>query len=159
MTASVLPTNSFVPTDYIIPSDEAQRLVRLRQYFNDLAAALNVKDFGAYQTDEVLCGQQFLPSATTGTSNVIFRDVFRIVVPTGALSTGANTVAHGLSPTSTWHFSRIYGVIEDTTVPEWVPIPNATVEVTIDATNINITIPAGFNGYSGQVVLEYVKTD
>jgi hypothetical protein len=84
----------------------------------------------------------------------------RKVVKTGVLATGSNNVAHGITSIgSTYHFTRIYGVIEDTTVPEWVPIPKDDVSVSVGGTNIVIVIPAGYNGYSGQVVLEYVTTD
>lgn len=159
MSANTSFTTSQVPEDYIIPADDYSKDLRLRQYFNDLAAAINSKDFGLYITTEVETAQQFIPSATTQGSNVAYRDVFRTVVVTGALATGANTVAHGLAAPLTWHFTRIYGVIEDPATPTWVPIPNGSVEVTVDGTNININIPAGYNGYGGQVVLEYVKTD
>jgi len=68
-------------------------------------------------------------------------------------------VAHNITlPTpKTFHFTSIYGVIENTATPLYVPIPNYDTLVTIDGTNI--TIPAAYNRFSGRVILEYVKTD
>lgn len=156
---------SFVRTDYVIPEDEDQRWVVLRQYFNSLAAAINVKDTGYYVTEETRTGQLFLPGFPSGadaqSANAVYRPVLRRVVKTGTLSTGSNNVAHGITFPSpnTYHFTRIYGVIEDTSVPEWVPIPKDDVSVSVGTTNIVIVIPASYNGYTGQVVLEYVTTD
>ena len=149
-----------VRQDYIIPDDNEQMKIRIRQYFNDIASSLNVKDSGYYVQTETITGQLFLPNFGINTSsNVAYRPVFRTVVPFGALSTGANTVAHGLTIASSWHFTRIYGVIEDTAAPLYVPIPNDTVLVTVDGTNINITIPVAYNNFAGRVILEYVKED
>lgn len=146
--------------DYRMPDDPEQLKIRLRQYFNDIASSLNVKDSGYYVQTETITGQLFLPNFTTGTSsNVVYRPVFRTVVPFTGLATGANTIAHGLTTASSWHFTRIYGVIENTATPLWVPVPNDTVLVTVDGTNINITIPVAYNGFDGRVILEYVKED
>lgn len=149
-----------VRLDYIIPEDPEQSRIRIRQYLNDIANSLNVKDSGYNVQTETITGQLWLPNYTNpGAANVRFRPAFRTVVPFTGLVTGANTVPHGLTLARTWHFTRIDGVIENTATPLYVPIPNMDVQVTLDATNINITIPAGYNGYNGRVVLEYLKED
>ena len=132
----------------------------VRQALNDVAQSLSYKTTGLYVEEETLTYQKFIPTETpTESQSEEFRSIFRTVVQTGTLATGANTVAHGLTPTATWHFVKIYGVIENTATPLWVPIPNDTILVTVDGTNINITIPAAYNNYDGRVVLEYVKED
>lgn len=154
------PDTPFLPLYEIFPEiekDPRQFLIKLASVYQSLAFRVNKKDVGIYEADiEIPNGQQFF-----GNTPQIKRDGFRKVLQTGALSTGANTVAHNISfPTpNTYHFTRIYGVIEDLTVPEWVPIPNNAVTVTVDGTNVNINIPVAYNGYSGIVVLEYVKVD
>lgn len=157
-----------VPLDYRMPDDPEQLKIRLRQYLNDMASSLNTKDAGYYTQVETITGQLFLPNyGTDSSANANYRPAFRIVLPFTGLTTGANTVPHGLitivppATTSTWHFTRIYGVIEDvsTAAPVWLPIPNDGVLVTVDATNVNITIPAAYNGYNGRVILEYLKQD
>lgn len=151
--------NSFLPEDYVIPVEVDQRLVRLRQYFNDLSSAVNARDIGVYVETETICGQTWTPTiSATSSSNVTQRQVIRKVVPTGVLATGANAIAHGINVTSTTHFTRIYGVIENAGAL-YVPVPNNATTVTVDATNININVPGAYNGYSGNVVLEWVATD
>jgi len=129
---------------------------KITDVYSRLAQRINKKDIAIYDLFENPNGQQFF-----GTDPQTKRDGFRLVLQTGSLSTGANNVAHGLSFPSpnTYHFTRIYGVIEDTTVPEWVPIPNAGVTVLVGGTNVTINIPSAYNGYSGIVILEYVKFD
>lgn len=150
----------FVPNYEIFPeieNDPRQFLIKLASVYQSIAFRMNKKDIAIYEAGiEVPNGQQFF-----GANPQTKRDGFRKVLQTGTLSTGANTVAHNITfPTpNTYHFTRIYGVIEDLTVPEWVPIPNNAVTVTVDATNVNINIPGAYNGYGGIVVLEYVKTD
>jgi len=152
----------FLPEDYVIPPLGEERSVRFRQYFNDLASAVNVRDIGLYVTQTTVNGQLWLPTARPGTNlastNLVYRQVLRKVVPTGTLTTGANTVAHGITVGATTHFTRIYGVIENPGTL-YVPVPNDTVLVTVDATNINITIPAAYNNFTGNVVVEWVTVD
>lgn len=147
----------FLATSEIFPKEEEQFNVKITQIYQNLASKINIKDIALYEASlELPDGQQFFSNDPQ-----VKRYGFRKVISTGALATGANTVAHGITlPTpNTYHFTRIYGVIENTATPLYVPIPNDTVLVTVDGTNINITIPAAYNGYSGIVVLEYVKTD
>lgn len=152
--------NPFLSQYEVLPELEQeprQFLIKLATIYQNIAFRVNKRDISIYEDGiEIQNGQQFF-----GATPQVKRDGFRKVLQTGVLSTGANTVAHGITfPTpNTYHFTRIYGVIEDLTVPEWVPIPNNAVTVTVNSTNVNINIPGAYNGYSGIVVLEYVKTD
>lgn len=160
MSASFLGNpSSYLPLEYSLPNDPSEMRCVLRDYLIDISAAVNSRDVGVYVTQETICGQLWLPTQRAGAStSLTYRQVLRLVVETGTLSTGANAVAHGLSVTSSTHFTRVYGIIENPGTL-YVPIPNDTVLVTVDATNINITIPSAYNNFSGQVILEYVGTD
>lgn len=153
---------AFVPLDYLIPADPLQSRIRLRQYLNDIAQALNVKDTAYYSTQPTLCGQLFVPTfPTAGNTNTQWRPVTRLVVLTGTLATGSNNVPHGITFPSpnTFAFTRIYGVIFDTPHTTYVPIPNSDTQVVVNTTNVVITIPVGYNNYSGWVILEYITQD
>lgn len=155
--------NSFLAEEYIIPPLGEERNARLREYFNSLSSAVNRRDIGIYVTQETVCGQVWLPTANTAltsgaSTNLVYRQVIRKVVETGTVTTGANAVAHNVAVTATTHFTRVYGVIENPGTL-YVPVPNDTVLVTVDATNINLTIPVAYNNFTGQVVLEWVATD
>lgn len=157
-----------VPDQYVIPQDPEELGVRLRQYLNTLGSTLNAKDTGYYFETQTLCGQKYYPTFVTGQSaSAIPRDVIRLVVQTGMLATGANTVAHGITfpqnlpvpQPNTFHITRLYGVIESLAAPLYVAVPNDTVLLTMDDVNVNITIPAAYNGYAGQIVIEFVTLD
>lgn len=141
-----------------IKEEPKQFLIKISTVCQNIAFRVNKRDIGIYEADlEVQNGQQFF-----GSTPQVKRDGFRKVLQTGTLSTGANTVAHGITfpIPNTFHFTRIYGVLEDATPPTlYVPIPDDVTKVTVNPTNINITIPAGYNGFSGIMVLEYVKTN
>lgn len=155
MTAPFLPLYEIFPE---IEKDPKQFFIKFIEIYQAIASCSNQKDIGVYETDvELQNGQQF-----SGADNQTKRDGFRKVIETGTLTTGANAIAHGITfpATNTFHFTRIYGVIEDASPPTlYVPIPDDVTNVTVDTTNINITIPVAYNNFFGQVVLEYVKTN
>lgn len=158
--SSFLPVNSrapFLPTSEIYPEDPEQLLIRLSQIYQEMALRTNVKEIGQYEVDlELLNGQQYF-----GSDPQTKRFVYRKVLQTGVLATGANNIAHNITfPTpNTFHFTRIYGVIEDVTIPQYIPIPDDVTNVSVGGVNVTITIPVAYNGFSGTVVLEYVKED
>ncbi len=139
-------------------------LERFMDAYRDIARASNAKDIGLYDEEEILNGQQFFPNPTTTftTTNRILRQAYRQVyqIPALVASPGPTNIAHGLTfpVPNTFHFTRIYGVIEDLTLPLYVPIPNDNVHMEVDGTNIVISgYPATFNGFTGVAVIEYLK--
>lgn len=156
-----LPDSFFLPLYESFPELEKNPkdfMNKLLQVYQNIAIRTNKKDISLYEADiELPNGQLFFATTSPFQEK---RPGFRKVIETGVLATGANAIAHGITfpATNTFHFTRIYGVIEDATPPTlYVPIPDNVTNVTVDTTNINITIPAGYNGYFGIVVLEYVK--
>lgn len=164
--------NNFLPESYIFPENDPDEYdVKLRQYLNSMATAVNTKDSGLYTSEEVITGQNFIPIfSTTSSSNLIFRDVYRIAVDTGTLpSTATKSVAHGISTTEIYSIVKLYGAATDpgvSTLTSGIPLPyvNVTtptdgIELSIDATNILITTTtANFSTYTRSfVVVEYIK--
>lgn len=136
-------------------------LVRLYQQINNMALSLNLKDTGYYITQEFVNGQQYF--STTNNQNTL-RSVFRLVVDTGALAAGVNTVAHGLTIGTTWSFTRIYGVATDIAGGNFCALPWASaggannIELAVGNANIVITNNSGFTFAKSYVVLEYIKS-
>jgi len=166
-------SNNLLPENYIFPEIDTEEYdVKVRQYLNIMAIAVNSKDSGLYNNEEVLTGQQFLPTFSTQTAtNMNFRDVFRMVVDFGALPNAATkSVAHGIVTTQDYSIVKLYGVATDpgvTTITSALPIPFLNVgapgngvQLDMDATNINIsTTSAAFTVYTRCfVVIEYIKT-
>lgn len=144
-------------------------LVRLRQSMNDMAMVLNIKDSGYYVDQEFVNGQVFFPDPTldsTTAQTPIYRQVFRKVIDFGALpNTALKSVAHGLTITTNYFFTRIYGTSKNPGTGFYIPIPFVdtvlanNIKITVNATNINITTAANYAGYTQTyIVLEFIKS-
>lgn len=144
-----------------------QLLIRLTQIVNDISIATNLKDTGYYALTEFVNGQVFFPNpALAVTVTPVFRQVFRKVIDFGALpNAGTKSVAHGIAPTATFSFTRIYATASDTTGLTYIPIPYVSVaalinnvEINVDAVNVNITTGINRTNYNiCYVILEYIK--
>ena len=139
-------------------SDEFKEfLVLLRRSINDIAMVLNIKDSGYYVDTEFVNGQLFFPDPaiddTTSTPSA-FRQVFRKLINCGALkNNGSTTVAHGLTITADFSFTRIYGVATDPST-SFIPLPYAhvtdanNISLDVNATNVVITTGSDRTGYT-----------
>ena len=167
-TGFYLPTTEQVDVSQIFHTDVTspefkELLVRLYQAFNTMAQQINLKDTGYYVEEEFLNSQLYFNSIGVNNSDRL-RNVFRLVVNVGALGAGVTTIAHGLTPTTAWKFTRIYGCASKTTVAQaYYPLPYASsggaanISLDVNATNVNITNNSGVAFTNCYVVLEYVK--
>lgn len=136
-------------------------IVQLYQQINNIALVLNLKDSGYYVEQEFVNGQVFSPSPT----NPYGVQVFRKVISFGALpNAGTKTVAHGLTITSGFNFTRIYGCATDPST-SFIPLPyssptlNQNISLSVDTTNVTITTAIDYSGYTTTwVILEYLKS-
>lgn len=141
-------------------------LVRLRQNINNLALVTNIKDSGYYLPAEFINGQLYFPNTdpaitAPGAKNAVYRQVYRMVVDFGALpNTGTKSVAHNIPDINAdFTFTRMYGAATDPVGLNYLPIPNADITLTADATNVNITTVANLTAYTRTyIVLEYLKS-
>lgn len=145
-------------------------IVRLRQYINNIALVLNIKDSGYYLPTEFVNGQLWfanptLSDITPNTQAPTLRQVFRMVVNFGALpNTASKSVAHTIPGiTSDFTLTRLYAAASDTSALSYIPIPYAsttgnTIELSMDATNITITTTSNRTNYNFcYVIIEYIK--
>jgi len=147
---------NFIPENIVVPDDNAEMQDFLKTTLEKHARLINRKETAQYEEIEIQNNQTY-PGDTPQDKRYIFRKVISL----GVLATGVNTVAHTISvggAGSTFIFTHIYGVISKSATPLWVSVPNDTILLTVDAANINITIPAAYNGFIGNCVLEYSKT-
>lgn len=147
-------------------------LVRLYQNVNSIALLLNVKDTGMYQITELVNGQLYFSnpannSSTTAAANPALRQVLRKVInyTTALPNTAAVTIAHGITCTAKTTFTRIYGVANDLTGLNYIPLPFASptdvdnIELKVDATNVTITTGSNRTNFTiTYLVLEYLQT-
>ena len=165
-------TGSYVPTTFIydvaqlhavnVNSPEFKELlVRLYQTLNQVVLSLNLKDTGYYMNQEYLTSQVYFNPVSNLPKD--YRQIFRTTYNIGPLGAGLTNTAHGLPITTTWQFTRIYGVANDSIGKNYYPLPFASaggaanIELRVDATNIKITNNSGVAFDSCTVVLEYLK--
>lgn len=153
---TALPPAFFLPINQVFSEDQSQFLIQITKLYADIARNTNSRDIAIYDLTEVQDGQQWY---TPGNPQVK-RSNFRKTIPIPALAAGLNIIPHGItvgSPT-TYVFTFINGVIfRQSAPPLFVPIPNDNVHVDVDQNNINITIPALYVGFTGNMVLEFLK--
>ena len=158
---------------YSVPNlDESLRdlLVSMYQNLNLMSVNLNIKDTGYYVREEFVNGQGWFQNPSTLNTTVVnpeLRQVFRKVINFGALpNAAAKTVAHGLTITSTFSFTRIYACASKQTAAfSYIPIPYASVvavanniEISVDATNVTITTAIDYSAYTVcYAIIEYIK--
>jgi hypothetical protein len=156
MSASSTGDNPYLVQSEIIPNDPEQLNIRLTQIYQNIANKTNNREISIYALTEQETGQQYFDP-----NNVLaYRGTVRKVVKIPALSTGANSIAHGITFPSpnTYKFTQMYGSIFNSPTTTYSPVPNGSIEVTVDLTNININIPVTYNGYTGTFVLEWART-
>jgi hypothetical protein len=163
----------FIPTTNIwdvLPQDAnsvtvdifKELLVRLHQNMNNISSTTNLKDSGYYVLEEFVNGQSFFPNPalTPADGNYLIpRQVFRKVINFGTLpNAGLKSVAHGITITSAFSFTRIYATASNPAGLIYFPIPGSGCDITVDSTNVNITTGANKTAFTQcYVVIEYLK--
>lgn len=158
--ANTVPFALEINKDFPDPEEE-DFIPKFVDSYRDIARASNSKDVGRYLLQEIPNGQNYFDPANQ--QNLL--GVFRKVIQIPALVAGVNPpIAHGItSPAVTlaYTFTRIYGVIESPgPAILFAPIPQGgpnDVQVEVNATSILITAAAAYAGFTGNVVLEYIK--
>jgi len=174
--ADISKLGSFLPTTNLYDIYELnieneglkQFLIRLTENINSMLLSINNKDTGYYALTEFVNSQLFFPnptltSLTAQTST--YRQVYRKVVYGKILPNAATiTIPHGLTPTNTWSFTRIYGAASDITALLYIPLPYSSpvlannIEVSADATNVIITTGSNRTNFGlYYIVLEFIK--
>ncbi len=143
-------------------------LVRLYQNLNTIAITLNKKESALYPLAEFITGQSFFPDpslSSTTTQAPTERQVFRKVINFGALPNATSkTAAHGLTITSTYSLTRLYGGATDPSTA-FIPLPYASptaannIELSMDATNVTVTTGSDRTAFTTcYIVIEYLKS-
>lgn len=171
---------SFVPTTNIWDVSELESvedispklkelMIRMYQNLNVMSLSLNTKDSGFYVTGEFVTGQVFFPNPAYSSATqqkAVMRQTYRKIINFGTLPNNTfKTMPHGLTPNSSFTFTRIYGCASDPVTFQYVPIPYASpiaagqIELSVDATNVTITTAANWTAYTvTYVILEYMKS-
>jgi len=139
---------SYLPIYDAIPDEWEKAREFIVEHLKKISNAVNVREIGFLLDEELLSGKQFIPTVAMSGSNSSnsqqFRSVLRKVIDCSPLIAGANIFPHGIT------FD-----INFTLIDLWVSATNSTTfiaitmsdptNVTMDATNINITSPGAFD--------------
>lgn len=167
---SLVPLDPLYNMDKVaVTSNEFKEYIRqLQRVLYDMSVAINTRDSSYYPTIEFINGQLYFPDPALSpltSDQPRYRSVFRKVIDFGQLpNTTTKSVAHDLSPTSDWSFTRIYGTASDTTGLTYIPLPYAhptssnNIAINVDNTNVTITTGSDRTAYhTCYVVVEYLK--
>lgn len=161
MTTQYGPQNTlapFLPSSVYYPVADEEKRVKEISVYQDIATNVNVRQIGNFDFVETMAGQFFFSSP--GSQNK--RQTFRKVVTFSPLVAGLNSFAHGITGIGpNFTFTHIYGTGKNALGTLQVPFPQGganTSMLEIDPTNVNLTIPAAYAGFSALIVLEYLKS-
>jgi hypothetical protein len=172
---------SFVQTSFVWDIQQLQELdvtspefkellVRLYQNLGLMALVLNTKDTGMYPTAETVNSQLYFPNPANTSATAAkpaLRQVLRKVInyTTALPNTGTATIAHGITCTDATTFTRIYGVANDKTGHNYLPLPYASptaannIELKVDGTNVTIITGSNRTAFTvTYIILEYLQT-
>ncbi len=147
---------SFVPVYDAIPDKWEDARPFLVETLKQMSNGINLREIGWFLDEELLSGKAFIPGviAPGNTTPPQFRQILRKVVDCSPLIAGVNSFAHGI----------IFDV-NFTLIDMWVAATNSTgftainmsdpQNVTLDATNINITSPGAYD--RAFAVIEYIQ--
>lgn len=144
-----------------LPEDPKEMRDMLNDVYQGIASTVNTKEGALYVPIEKLTSGQYF---TRGNPQ-INREVYRMVIDFGALpNTGTKSVPHGITVTSQFESTRIYGSATDPVRRVFLPLPYASpvlaanIEVYIDDTNVVITTGSDRTAWTlCTIVFEFVK--
>ena len=144
---------SYVPVYDAVPDKWEDARPFIVEQLKSISNATNIRQIGWYLDEELISGKQFIPAAVvTGTSQQ-FRTIFRKVIDCSPLAAGANSFPHGIVFDVNFTLIHIYCSATDSVAFNAVTITGNN--VTMDATNINITSPGAFD--RAWTIIEYTQ--
>lgn len=157
----------YLPTSRQFPEEAKELNGVLSKSYVEIAQAMNRRTIGAFNTFQVVTGDQYYSTTNNNVHNPIqFRQAYRKVFPFGAIAQGATlTIQHAI--TGIVQTVHLYGnCITDVSVDatgKYKPIPyvsltlNRQIQLFMNDTIITIANGAGAdNILSGTIIVEYL---
>jgi hypothetical protein len=145
---------SYVPVYDAVPEKWEDGRQFLVEHLKKISNAVNIREIGWYLTEELLSGKQFTPPLGISGMSDQYRSIFRKVIDCSPLVAGANSFPHGINFDINFTLIQLYGSATDSVAFMAAPLPNNIDSLTMDATNINITVAAPYDRCF--VVVEYI---
>jgi len=141
MSLSSQTFESYLPVYDVVPEKWEDARQFLVETLKKISNVTNDREIGFFLDEELLTGKQFIGTVATPQE---YRSVFRKVLNTGALIAGANTAAHGINFDSRFTLVDMWVSATNSVGLTAVTMSNPQ-NVTLDATNINITSLAAYD--------------
>lgn len=125
--------------DALPPAWEDSRVL-LVERIKEIGNQINRRQIGYFPTTQYPAGKLYPPGVNTQE----FRDVLRKVINCSPLAIGLNTFAHGIAVDSNFTLTQLYAAATQTAGFTSIPIPNGASTITMDATNIYITVASAY---------------
>lgn len=147
---------SYVPVYDAVPEKWEDARPFIVEQLKKVSNAINIREIGWYLDEELLSGKAFIPGVLNDQASQTsqnYRSILRKIVDVSPLAIGANIFPHGITFDANL-----------TNIQFWVGATNSTTliaytfvspEVTVDATNINITSPLAFD--RAYFIFEYMQ--
>lgn len=145
---------SFVPVYDAVPENWEEGRQFLVEHLKKISNAVNIRTIGWYLDEELLSGNAFIPGVTLAGNNPSnFRQILRKVIDVSPLVAGVNVFAHGILFDS--RFTLIDLWVCGTDSIGFTALTINGNDVLMDATNLNITSPQGFD--RAYAVIEFIQ--
>ena len=148
--------DSFVPVYDTVPEKWEEARQFLVEHLKKISNAVYAREIGFFLDEELLSGKAFIPGATVpGNNPGQFRQVLRKVVNCSPLIIGANTFAHGITVDANFTLVQLFAAATNHMALTSEPIPNGADTITMDATNLTITVAAAWD--TAFCIAEYLQ--
>ena len=152
--------NQNLPVGSSLPESWDDSHEALTSHLRRIANAVNNREVGWVVDTEIDTGKRFI--AASGSTE--YRTIFRKAIDTGTLPNNTtSSIAHGLTVDANFTLIEIYGGGTDpiafTSIPlNYVSSAGSSIEVNMDASNINIVTTGNYSAYTRSfVVIEYMR--
>jgi hypothetical protein len=145
---------SFVPVYDTVPESWEDGRAFLVEHLKKISNAVNAREIGYFLDEELLSGKQFYPGASANVQQ--FRSILRKVVNCSPLVAGVNTFPHGITVDINFTLIQMFAAASDATTPfDSEPIPNGADALSMDNTNIYITVADNWD--RANTTIEYIQ--
>lgn len=157
---------SYVPVYDAIPEQWEEARPFIVEQLKKISNAVNIREIGWFLDEELLSGKAFIPVAVPAgdASPQQYRTILRKVIDFGTLpNTATKSVAHGIVFDVNFTLIQLWAAATDPVnfialnIGHAAAAPNQ-IELTMDATNINITTAKNYTAFTRCfVVVEYIQ--
>lgn len=152
MSISSQQFESYLTVSDIIPEKWEEANPIILEQLKKIATAVNIREIGWFLDEELLSGGQFIPGVNNKQE---FRTILRKVIICTPLVAGVNTFAHGITVDANFTLLHMYGAATNTGTFVAEPLPNGIDTLSMNATNVIITVTAGWT--KANVTISYIQ--